>query len=59
VIGIVRDTIAPDLPVLVAAFIGNVARVAILSWILMPASTHRFDAWLRRGPVCAGARREA
>lgn len=48
VVGIVRDAIAPDLPVLLAVFIGNVGGVAILSWILMPALTRRFDAWLRR-----------
>jgi antibiotic biosynthesis monooxygenase (ABM) superfamily enzyme len=38
----------PDVPYLLALFIGNAAGVAILSWILMPRLTRLFDRWLRR-----------
>jgi antibiotic biosynthesis monooxygenase (ABM) superfamily enzyme len=39
----------PDLNTYVAIFVGNVISIAILTWILMPALTHRLRSWLR-GP---------
>ncbi|MEM8705294.1 MAG: antibiotic biosynthesis monooxygenase [Actinomycetota bacterium] len=48
VIGSIRDTIAPDLPVVLATLIGNAAGVAVLSWLLMPPLTRRFQRWLTR-----------
>jgi antibiotic biosynthesis monooxygenase (ABM) superfamily enzyme len=37
----------PDLNTYVAIFVGNVISIAILTWILMPALTHRLRSWLR------------
>ena len=37
-----------DTPYLLAVLVGNVAGVAILSWILMPRLTSWLDGWLRR-----------
>ena len=37
-----------DFPYLLAVLVGNVAGVAILSWILMPRLTAWLDRWLRR-----------
>ena len=37
-----------DTPYLLAVLIGNIAGVAILSWILMPRLTGWLDRWLRR-----------
>ncbi len=48
VLGYAREAILPDLTTPLAVLVGNVAGVAILSWILMPALTRRFDGWLRR-----------
>ncbi len=36
----------PDLNTYVAIFIGNVISIAILTWLLMPALTHRLRLWL-------------
>lgn len=47
-LGIIREALVPDLWMPLAVLLGNVAGVAILSWILMPALTRRFDRWLRR-----------
>ncbi len=45
----VFDRVLPeDTPYLLAVLIGNVAGVAILSWLLMPRLTSWFDRWLRR-----------
>ncbi len=40
--------LADDFPYLLSVFVGNVAGVAILSWILMPRLTSALDGWLRR-----------
>lgn len=48
VLGLINDELYPDLAGPLAVLVGNVAGVAILSWILMPALTRRFDGWLRR-----------
>lgn len=48
VLGVVRDELYPDLSDPVAVLVGNVIGVAILSWLLMPTLTRRFDGWLRR-----------
>lgn len=37
VLGHAREAILPDLTMPIAVLVGNVAGVAILSWILMPA----------------------
>jgi antibiotic biosynthesis monooxygenase (ABM) superfamily enzyme len=34
--------------VYVAIFIGNVISIAILTWLLMPALTHRLASWLNK-----------
>ncbi len=45
----VFDWLLPEgTPYLLSVLIGNVAGVAILSWILMPRLTAWFDRWLRR-----------
>lgn len=48
VLGVARDSLYPDLSDPLAVLVGNVVGVAILSWVLMPALTRRFDGWLRR-----------
>ncbi len=48
VIGMVREALWPDLNSPVATLFGNVIGVAVLSWVLMPFLTSRFDRWLRR-----------
>lgn len=47
-LGLLRDVLYPDAADPLAVLIGNVVGVAILSWILMPFLTRRFDGWLRR-----------
>ncbi len=47
-LGVVRTALYPDLTDPLAVLVGNVVGVAILSWILMPTLTQRFDGWLRR-----------
>lgn len=47
-LGVVRDALYPDLADPLAVLVGNVVGVAILSWVLMPTLTQRFDGWLRR-----------
>ena len=39
----------PDLNSYLAIFVGNVISIAILTWLLMPALTHRLRSWLN-GP---------
>ena len=48
VIGVIRDRLYPDLTDPLAVLTGNVIGVAVLSWLLMPVLTRRFDGWLRR-----------
>ncbi len=48
VIALLRDAFAPDLNAPLAIFLGNAVGVAVLSWVLMPLLTRRFDRWLRR-----------
>jgi len=36
----------PDVNTYIAIFIGNVISIAILTWLLMPALTHRLRTWL-------------
>ncbi len=48
VLGVVRNQLYPGLADPLAVLVGNVGGVAILSWLLMPALTRRFDGWLRR-----------
>jgi uncharacterized protein len=48
VLGEVRSVLYPDLSDSLAVLVGNIIGVAILSWVLMPALTQRFDGWLRR-----------
>lgn len=48
VLTVIREAVLPDLPMPLAVFIGNLVGVVILSWILMPALTRRFDSWLSR-----------
>ncbi len=47
-LGVVRNELYPDLADPLAVLVGNIGGVAILSWLLMPALTQRFDGWLRR-----------
>jgi antibiotic biosynthesis monooxygenase (ABM) superfamily enzyme len=47
-LGVVRSALYPDLTDPLAVLVGNVVGVAILSWLLMPVLTQRFDTWLRR-----------
>lgn len=47
-LGLVRDALYPDVSDPLAVLIGNVVGVAILSWVLMPTLTQRFEGWLRR-----------
>ncbi len=47
-LGVVREALYPDLADPLAVLVGNVIGVALLSWMLMPALTQRFDGWLRR-----------
>jgi hypothetical protein len=47
-LGVVRNALYPDLTDPLAVLVGNVVGVAILSWLLMPVLTQRFDTWLRR-----------
>lgn len=47
-LGVVRSQLYPDLADPPAVLVGNAVGVAILSWLLMPALTRRFDGWLRR-----------
>lgn len=47
-LGYVREATLPGLAAPVAVLLGNVVGVAILSWVLMPMLTRRFDGWLRR-----------
>ncbi len=44
----IRQTVAPDLAMVPAVFVGNVVGVAILTWVLMPPLTRALDPWLRR-----------
>jgi antibiotic biosynthesis monooxygenase (ABM) superfamily enzyme len=44
----VRLWLLPDVHWVLAALIGNVLGVIILSWVLMPELTRRLAAWLRR-----------
>lgn len=46
-VGLVRDALFPDLTMPLAVLLGNVAGVAVLSWVLMPFLTRAFDRWLR------------
>ncbi len=48
VLGVIREELYPDLTDPLAVLVGNIVGVAILSWVLMPALTRRFDGWLRR-----------
>ncbi len=48
VLGVVRNELYPGLADPLAVLVGNIGGVAILSWLLMPALTRRFDGWLRR-----------
>ncbi len=48
IIGFLRDLILPDLPTVVATFIGNAGGVIVLTWWLMPVLTRRFADWLRQ-----------
>jgi hypothetical protein len=45
---LLRRAVAPDLPLVVGVLVTNVAGIAILTWMLMPALTRRLAAWLRR-----------
>ena len=45
---VVRQGVLPDLPLVPAVLVGNVAGVAILSWLLMPWLTHLLGGWLRK-----------
>ena len=47
-IGVLRDQLYSGLTGPLAVLVGNAIGVAILSWLLMPALTRRFDGWLRR-----------
>ena len=47
-LGVVRNALYPELTDPLAVLVGNVIGVAILSWMLMPVLTQRFDGWLRR-----------
>lgn len=47
-VGELRGALLPDVTGALAVFIGNVAGVAVLSWLLMPFLTRRFAAWLHR-----------
>jgi antibiotic biosynthesis monooxygenase (ABM) superfamily enzyme len=48
VLTLLRRAVAPDLPLVVGVLVTNVAGIAILTWMLMPALTRRLAAWLRR-----------
>lgn len=47
-ITVVRDAIAPDLPLVPAMFVANAVGVAVLTWLLMPPLTRWLGPWLRR-----------
>ncbi len=48
VLTVVRQALAPDVPLVLAVLFSNVISVAILSWVVMPFLTDRLDSWLRR-----------
>jgi antibiotic biosynthesis monooxygenase (ABM) superfamily enzyme len=47
-ITLIRREIAPDMPVVLAVFVGNVLGVLALSYFLMPWLTRRLRTWLER-----------
>ena len=45
---VLRGWLLPDLPVVAAVFVSNVAGIAVLTWLLMPYLTRLLGGWLRR-----------
>lgn len=45
---ILARVLPDDVPYLLAVLVGNIAGVAVLSWVLMPRLTAWLDGWLRR-----------
>lgn len=45
---LLRNQLAPDLPVVPSVLIANVVGIVILTWFLMPPLTRALDGWLRR-----------
>jgi antibiotic biosynthesis monooxygenase (ABM) superfamily enzyme len=43
-----REWLLPDVGLVAGVVLGNVAGVAILTWLLMPFLTRRLEGWLRR-----------
>ncbi len=46
-LGALQRAVAPDLPTMLATFLGNAVGVAVLTWLLMPWLTRTFAGWLR------------
>jgi antibiotic biosynthesis monooxygenase (ABM) superfamily enzyme len=45
---LLREWLLPDIALVPGLLLGNVAGVAILTWVLMPFLTRRLEGWLRR-----------
>lgn len=48
ILTLLRTALLPEMGLVLGVLLGNIAGVAILTWVLMPVLTRMLDGWLRR-----------